>query len=203
MRVFLVAAVLVLCAGVVVGRLSMQLAATAPPPPPGHPPSWLADQLDLTADQRQQMDAIWADVKQQIGSGWDKRHDLDHERDQAIQNLLTDQQKTAYQKIYDDYRSKRQEIDKTRDALIKSAEERSRALLNDSQQKRWDLLAKDMHGHHPGPGPDHHPDHDHGFAPTSKWSGGRAGDHGDHGGDQGPPDQGPGPGGPGGIEPHQ
>jgi Spy/CpxP family protein refolding chaperone len=176
-------AVLVLCAGVVVGRLSARLSSEIPPPPPGHTPSWLADQLDLTADEQQKMDAIWADVKQQMSRDWDKRHDLDRQRDEAIRNMLTDEQRAKYEEIYDTYRQKRADMEKTRDALIKSAEERSRALLTDSQKVRWDQLAKDMHGHHPGPGgpgPEHGPDGpgpEHGpgpgpaFGPTSQWSG--------------------------------
>jgi hypothetical protein len=194
-QVVLVMAVLVLCAGVVVGRLSARLASEERPLPPGHSPSWLADQLDLSTDQRQQMDAIWANVHQQIGNNGEKRHDLERERDDAIRALLSDQQEAAYQAIYEEYHEKRLEMDKTRDALIKSAEDKSRALLNDSQKARWDVLSKEMPGHHgPGPGGG-------GFGPTSRpWSG----DHGpdDHGhpdgespdheaGNHGPPDHGP------------
>jgi hypothetical protein len=172
-QVFLMATVLVLCAGVVVGRLSAKLAIEAPPPPPaGHPPSWLQDQLSLSADQRQQMDGIWAEVHQQMGADRHRRQEFDHERDEAIQNMLSDQQKLVYQAILDEYHTKRQQMENTRDALIKSAEERSRALLSDSQKLRWDQLAKDMHGHRSGPGGGPGPGV--GFGPTSQWSG----DHG-------------------------
>jgi len=172
-------AVLVLCAGVVVGRLSARLSDEAPPPPTGHTPSWLADQLDLTADQQQKMDAIWADVKQQMSKDWDKHRDLDRQRDEAVRDLLSDDQLVQYEAIYDAYRVKRAEMERTRDTLIKSAEERSRELLTDSQKVRWDQLAKDMHTHHPGPGgpgpggpgPERGPGPGPGFGPTSQWSG--------------------------------
>jgi Spy/CpxP family protein refolding chaperone len=182
-------AVLVLSAGVVVGRLSARLAAEPPPPPPGHSPSWLADQLGLSADQRQQIDAIWADVKQQQRYDFEQRRpELAHDRDEAIRDMLTDDQWSEYQEIYEIYREKRQDMDKAQDTRIKTAEERSRALLNDSQKARWDQLAKDMHGHRPGSGsgPEHGQDHgpDHGpgrgFGPTSQWTpdhGPRDGDH--------------------------
>jgi Spy/CpxP family protein refolding chaperone len=203
-QVLLLMAVLVLCAGVVVGRLSARLSAEVPPQRQGHPPSWLADQLNLSADQQQKMDAIWADVKQQVGNDWDKHRELDRERDEAIRDLLSDEQQVEYQEIYDIYRQKRQEMEKTRDALIKSAEDRSRNLLNDSQKAVWDQMTKDMHTHRPG-GPGHGPGpgpgmgggmgrgegRGPGFGPTSRWSGDhgppdgdRSGDHGgDHGGD--------------------
>jgi Spy/CpxP family protein refolding chaperone len=190
-QVLLVMALLVLCAGVVVGRLSARLAAEVPPPPPDHTPSWLADQLNLSADQQQKMDAIWADVKQQMNGEGDKHRELDRERDDAIRDLLSDDQWLDYQEIYGIYRQKRQEMEKARDALIKSAEDRSRNLLNDSQKSRWDQLAKDMHAHHPGgpghgpgpgpgPGPGHGEGRGPGFGPTSQWSG----NHGPPGGDQ-------------------
>jgi hypothetical protein len=171
-QVFLIAAVLVLCAGVVVGRLSARLAVEPPPPPAGHSPSWLQDQLALSGDQRQQMDAIWAEVKQEMGTDRDRRREFDRERDEAIQNLLSDQQKLIYQEIYNEYHTKRQQMENTRDALIKNAEERSRAMLSDSQKVRWDQLSKDMHGHRSGPGSGPGPGG--GFGPTSQWSG----DHG-------------------------
>jgi hypothetical protein len=175
-QVFLMTVVLVLCAGVVVGRLSAKLAVELPTPPPGHPPSWLADQLGLSTDQRQQMDAIWAEVKQQMGNDRDRRREFDRERDEAIQNLLSVRQKLAYQEIYDEYHTKRQQMETARDALIKSAEERSRAMLSDSQKLRWDQLSKDMHGHRSGPGsgpgfsPGPMPGRGGGFGPTSQWS---------------------------------
>jgi Spy/CpxP family protein refolding chaperone len=189
-QVLLMMAVLVLCAGVVVGRLSARLSAEISPPPPGHTPSWLADQLDLTTDEQQKMDAIWADVKQQMSRDWDKRHDLDRQRDEAVRDLLSNDQLVQYEEIYETYREKRADMEKTRDGLIKSAEERSRELLTDSQKVQWDQLAKDMHGHRVGPGgpgpdhgpgggPDHGPggpygpgpEHGPGFGPTSQWSG--------------------------------
>jgi Spy/CpxP family protein refolding chaperone len=182
-QVLLVMALLVLCAGVVVGRLSARLAAEVPPPPPDHTPSWLADQLNLSADQQQKMDAIWADVKQQMNGEGEKHRELDRERDDAIRDLLSDEQQVEYQEIYDIYRQKRQEMEKTRDALIKSAEDRSRALLNDSQKARWDQMAKDMHAHRPG-GPGHGPGPGQGrgpgFGPTSQWSGNHGPPDGDH-----------------------
>jgi Spy/CpxP family protein refolding chaperone len=170
-QVFLITAVLVLCAGVVVGRLTARLSVEPSPPQAGHPPSWLADQLDLSAEQRQQMDAIWAAAITQMHNSGREQHDLDRQRDDAIRALLSSDQEMMYDEINDTYRSERQQLEKERDALIKSAEERSRALLTDAQKAKWDTLPKPMHGRHP-PGP--------GFGPTSQWSG-----------DHEPPDHGP------------
>lgn len=143
--IMLVAFVLVMSAGVVVGRLWARLPVETRPQ--GRSPSWLADQLQLSSDQRQQMDAIWNDTKQQIGALMDHRRGLDREREQAIRNLLTPDQRTAYDKINDDFRARRSDLDKQREALLRQANERSRALLTETQQKRWDTLTKEMHDH--------------------------------------------------------
>jgi Spy/CpxP family protein refolding chaperone len=148
--VFLMTTALMLCAGVVLGRLWAQLPAAKPQQ--GQGPSWIADQLNLTAEQRQQMDAVWAVTKQKLEQSSDQRHDADKQRDTAVMALLTTPQQTAYEKIMSDYRDKRSQLDKDRESLIQDAEARSRALLDDSQKARWDELTKQMHLHH---GPPH------------------------------------------------
>jgi len=146
--ILLTAFVLVLSAGVVVGRLWTQLPAMEAPHPAagGPPPSWLADQLDLRAEQRRQMDAIWADTKQQIDKAFERRQQLDRERDQAIQELLTPAEWQAYGKIMEDFHNRRMEFDKQRRQLIHDANERSQALLDDGQKKKWEAL-RNAHDH--------------------------------------------------------
>jgi hypothetical protein len=161
--VFLITTTLVLCAGVVVGRLSIRVpvAVAAAPEQHGGGPSWLAQQLNLSATQKQQMDAVWADTRLKIDQSFDRRRQIDKQRDAAVQALLSEEQRAAYQKIVADYRAQRAEADKQRESLIHDAESRSRALLDETQQKKWDELAKDMHSrrgpHRPGGSPDTHP----------------------------------------------
>lgn len=136
--VILAAFVLVLGAGVVAGRLWARLPGAVTPE--GRSPSWLADQLNLTSEQRQQMDAIWAEAKQKLDQKVERRRSLDHERDQAIADLLGPEQWAAYGRLVDDFRAKRNEVDKERFALIRDANERSRALLAEGQRKTWDQI---------------------------------------------------------------
>jgi len=162
--IFLFAFALVLCAGVVVGRLWAKLPAAAHPQ--GH--SWFDDQLGLTAEQRTQMDAVWKETRQQISDLMDRRRGLDKEREQSIRSLMTPEQLAAYDKINNDYRAARSDLDKQRAKLIQTANERSRALLTEAQQKRWDTLSKDMHDReHDRRGP-HGPQ---GMRPTTKPAG--------------------------------
>src|SRR5947209_3696419 len=125
--VLLSAFVLVLSAGVVVGRLWARLPAGAALRPADKSPSWLADQLQLTPAQRQQMDAIWADMKQKNDQKIERRRALDHERDQAIEELLGPEQWAAYGRLMDEFRLKRAEVDKERENLFHDANERSLA----------------------------------------------------------------------------
>jgi hypothetical protein len=130
--------VLVLLAGIVLGRLWGRLPERRAPS--GAPPSWLADQLDLSQDQRQKMDAIWADTRKELGETMKGRRDLDKQREEAIVALLTPAQKTDYDRINQDFRRKREDLDQKRQAMIHEAETRSRALLNAEQAKAWDSV---------------------------------------------------------------
>jgi uncharacterized membrane protein len=151
---FFVTVVLVFAAGIVLGRMSVVI-PLRPAATTGPSPSWLADQLNLSADQRKRMDAIWSDVKQQRGNQFESRRALDHQRDQAIRQLLSDTQQTAYDMILSDYRARRQQADREMEKLIHDAEDRSRALLDDSQKKIWDRMTREMreheHEHEHGP----------------------------------------------------
>jgi Spy/CpxP family protein refolding chaperone len=143
------AAVLVMGAGLVLGRLSYRL--QGPPPRGDHDRGWFQDQLSLSPDQRKNMDGIWADVRQQVDKLNDQRHSVDKDRDSAIRALLTAEQLTAYDKLFADTHAKHAELDKQREAIFQAANAKSRALLSAEQQVKWDAMQKDMHDHH-GPG---------------------------------------------------
>jgi hypothetical protein len=151
-------AVLVMSAGVVVGRLSdrlsQRLAVDQPRPQPQpaaqqHSHSWLVDQLNLTADQRLKMDAIWSDTRAQMEKTFQTRSDLDRQHDQAIHDLLTPQQRIAYEQINLGFHAQRDDLFKERTRIVRDANDRSRALLDENQQKQWDILTKEMQ--HRGP----------------------------------------------------
>jgi Spy/CpxP family protein refolding chaperone len=153
------AAVLVLGAGLVVGRLSADLSvaakpvssATTRPTEGGHGRGWFPDQLGLTPDQDQKMKAIWADVQAQMDKNRDHQHALEHDRDVAIHALLSPQQSAAYDKIQQDYHANRNALNTEREQFIKSGKDRTRAILTPDQQVKLDAMDKDMHDHH-GPG---------------------------------------------------
>lgn len=140
--------VLVFAAGVVVGQIWAHLPVTKAMPTPPQPdgkPSWAKD-LGLSAEQQKQMDQIWGDTRQKIGDTFERRRNIDKQRDEAVQNLLDVQQKPTYEKIQNEHRQQRGELDKERATLVKQAEERSRALLSDEQKKRWDAMPRGPRG---------------------------------------------------------
>ena len=151
---------LIFVAGLVVGRISSRVPViaaegptTKPTTRPDRSPSWLHDQLGLTADQRTKMDAIWAGVRQNSGNGFDERRKLDKERDQTLLSLLTPEQKAQYDAIQAANKAKRDELDKDRERLMADANEKSKALLTDEQKVKWDELTKQMREHRDrGPG---------------------------------------------------
>src|ERR1700712_3968206 len=113
---------LVLGAGMVIGRISTKLPATSQPTT--KPGEWFDEQLNLSADQRKQMETIWGDVHQNMGKSFDSRRQLDEQRDQSVKDLLSDDQKKAYDEIYASYRAKRTDLDKQRDKQFADANQR-------------------------------------------------------------------------------
>jgi len=137
---------LVLGAGMVIGRISTQLPSAAATQPTTQPGRWFDEQLNLSADQRKQMETIWGDVRANMGKTFEGRDAISKERDAAVQELLTPEQKIAYDKIYETYRAKRDEMDKQREKLFADANQRSRAILSPEQQKRWDAISQEHRG---------------------------------------------------------
>jgi Spy/CpxP family protein refolding chaperone len=142
-----IAAVLTLGAGVVMGRLSARAGAAAVHGGPGGH-GWFIDALDLTPDQRKQMDAIWADARGQMAKSADHRHELDKKRDKDVRALMSPEQLAAYDKVWADYHAARASLDLDRDKVMREANDRSKALLTDGQKARWEAMSKDMHDHH-------------------------------------------------------
>ncbi len=111
--------ILAMGAGVAVGMLSARL-------PQSHQPrSWLGDELNLSPDQREQMRTIWQDASKIRGRDWERRRALDKERNEAIYNLLTEEQKAKHDEINRQFAQKLQEQQQQRQAAIQDAIERT------------------------------------------------------------------------------
>jgi Spy/CpxP family protein refolding chaperone len=141
--------------------------------------SWLTDQLNLTPEQSQQMKAVWENVRGSSKPRNDARMQYRKERDDALQALLTPEQKAAYAKLVEHYNAEIAELNRQQEAEFQAAAERTKKILNEQQRARYDeLLKKGFRG---GPGGPGGPRGDHG---PGHGPGGPGGDHGpDHGPD--------------------
>ncbi|MDP9175040.1 MAG: periplasmic heavy metal sensor [Planctomycetota bacterium] len=137
--IFYFTVLLMLGAGVLVGRLSARL--PGPPPPPGRMPQpWLVAELNLTPQQQQQMDALWADVRKKNEHIFDQRHQLQQQRDDDIHRLLTPEQQSTYDKIQQEFRNNADAMNHEFEKSIADANQHSREMLDDAQKKTWDKI---------------------------------------------------------------
>ena len=126
-------------------------------------PSWLANELNLTSRQREQMDGIWSEV---MGSMMRQRSEqskaLRQERDQAITALLTEEQQSRYEAILKDYARKETEMSEQRKQAFEEAIKRTKEILTPEQAAKYDELMQKQrergfgppHGGRRGPPPD-------------------------------------------------
>lgn len=126
--------------------------------------------LGLTSDQSAQMKAIWDPVGELRHKTIGERRQLEHERREEFEKLLTPEQLAAYKKIQQDYEGKFKTLDDQLHQAAHDADVKSRALLTPPQLAKYDALRAKMGspgmGPPPGFGPPgmgprpHHGDHD-------------------------------------------
>jgi Spy/CpxP family protein refolding chaperone len=129
--------VLALGAGAAVGMLAGRL-------PQAHQPrSWLGDELNLSAEQREQMRAIWQDVSKNRARDFEHRRTLDRERNEAIVGLLNDEQKATYDQINRQFAQRMQEMSQQREAAMQEAIERTKQILTPQQRERYEQMMQE------------------------------------------------------------
>ena len=131
-RILLVLAfVLTLAAGVVVGAALARQAFAGDPPKPvlpadptrGHPDqrNWIADQLNLNPEQRAKVDAIWKETNHdKIRELSEQRRSLFRQKDEAVAKLYTPEHRAERERLYREYRAREAELDRERDAAIQA-----------------------------------------------------------------------------------
>jgi Spy/CpxP family protein refolding chaperone len=132
-----------------------------------HGPSWLAAELNLTSEQKEQMNGIWSEV---MGFAMRQRAEqsksLRQERDQAVAGLLTAEQHPRYEAILEDYARKDAEMSEQRKQAFEEAIKRTKEILTHEQAVKYDELMKKQrdrgfgppHGGHWGPPPQASPE---------------------------------------------
>lgn len=172
-KVLLVLAFIVVCAaGVVVGTaVDRHARPPAPPERLGFP------ELNLSPEQKAKMKEIWNPVMELRGQMFHQRHQLEQQRLEKIQAMLTPEQKTEYLQIQSDFeKQNKQSEDQIREASTK-ADVQMRAILTEAQIKKLEEMRQKMpHGMGPpgmgppgmGPPHGHHEHHHSSTRPTTE-----------------------------------
>ncbi|MCL2641079.1 MAG: Spy/CpxP family protein refolding chaperone, partial [Phycisphaerales bacterium] len=118
------------------------------PPPPQRPP--LTEALSLTPAQNEQLRVIWSDWDPSRQTRSERHPQFQKERDDAIQALLSDSQKAAFDDIQKKYRQLLDQLDEERRQAFQVAVDKTKAILNDEQRAKYDDILKNAP---PGRGP--------------------------------------------------
>ena len=103
--------------------------------------SVLVEELDLTPDQRREIQRIWSEVAENHSPvPMEEIEKVDAERWQAIEQLLTPQQRTQYARIQERFEARMQELDGGDRGRIAQAEEQTRQLLTPAQREKYERI---------------------------------------------------------------
>ena len=134
--------VLALGAGVVAGKLSARISQ----PPAERTAANLTTQLDLSSDQRAQMQHIWEHVRDVAHRCARDKKILTKEHEDAVVALLNDIQKEKYKQLTDDTNADAAKIDALEKQTFEDAVKKTREMLNDQQRLAYDQILKDRVG---------------------------------------------------------
>jgi Spy/CpxP family protein refolding chaperone len=148
MRTFKVAVVLVfmfvlaISAGVVTGRLTSK----APAPTAVGGGSLLSDELQLTAEQREQMRPIWESVRDTARSCAAEAERVEREHEERLKAILTDEQKARYQQLSEADHSRIAALDAKRKEAFRNAVGQTNKLLREDQRRAYQRIISDQVG---------------------------------------------------------
>lgn len=109
--------------------------------------SVLVEELDLTPDQRHKIQRIWNEVAENHSPvPMPEIEKADAERWQAIDQLLTPQQRAQYAQIQQRFEARMEGLDQGNRARVARAEEQTKQLLTPAQREKYErLLARPRH----------------------------------------------------------
>jgi hypothetical protein len=109
--------------------------------------SVLVEELDLTPDQRHRIQRIWSEVAEHhTPVPMSEIEKADAERWQAIDQLLTPEQRAQYARIQQRLEARMQGLEQGNRARVAAAEEQTKQLLTPAQREKYErLLARPTH----------------------------------------------------------
>jgi hypothetical protein len=140
--VLILAYILALAAGTTSGLLAERLHGRSGGPPAGP----LAVQLQLSADQSEQIRDVWENVSQTVDSCFQQAQAVQQQRDQALYNQLTDEQKARFAIIDQAYAKQFAALMAQRQQAFRDGMARTEAMLNDTQRAKYEQIVRDRLG---------------------------------------------------------
>jgi Spy/CpxP family protein refolding chaperone len=132
-------------AGMVASRFFHGVASASPQPARG---GALAQELDLTPKQADQIRQVWEAVRENVRASHQSAERLGRQRDQEIAAILTDQQKAQFEKITRSSADRFTQLRNERDQAFARAVAQTRNLLNADQRQKYDqILASHLASH--------------------------------------------------------
>jgi len=105
--------------------------------------SWLTAELKLTPDQQDQIRKIWSEtMRSGFGKQSDRRKAAAQERNQATLSLLSEDQRSRYDAIQQEYGRKIEELSQERKRAFEDATQRTKRILTPEQALKYDELLK-------------------------------------------------------------
>ena len=145
--VLIAASILALGAGVFAGMAVSRLpVSSAPAINVSADKASIADELQLTDDQRDQMRAIWEGVRSNVHSTLDRAQEIQRDRDAAVVKMLTDSQKAQYAALTREAAEKFAALSSQRDQAFHDGVDKTRKILNDAQRETYDRIIRDRVG---------------------------------------------------------
>jgi Spy/CpxP family protein refolding chaperone len=134
---------LALAAGTTSGLLAERLHEN------GAPDNSLAAQLQLTPAQVGQMRDIWQRASRDMDGYYRQAQDINRQRDQALFNLLTDDQKAKFAAMDKRYSEQFQTLTRQRDEAFDSALAKTEQCLSDEQRTKYQQIVRERIGRDP------------------------------------------------------
>jgi len=143
--VLILAYILALAAGTTSGvlaerlRLGKQLPSSAP----------LAEQLNLTADQCEQMRHAWENVRSTVDDCAKQAQVVERQRDQALLDMLTDEQKLKFAPVDKAYAQQFSALTIRRNDAFTDAITKTEGILTPDQRVKYEQIVRDRIGRLP------------------------------------------------------
>lgn len=143
-------------AGIATGWAGFTLAGEKSPPPRDRG-SWLSHELQLSPEQKVQMEAIWS--KEATGDDRARVRELYEGRNDEVRAILSEEQKKTFDEIYRVSEEKRDAVFAARRERHQKAIDETMGILTPEQQEKYKTILADLekressreHGMMPGP----------------------------------------------------